>query len=61
MAYMVKVGLADVAISEDSDLIVYGCPEVAMKLSFNGQLKKFNFKQFKDNTAVSEMKDKSLL
>jgi len=26
MAYMVKKGFADFAISEDSDLIAYGCP-----------------------------------
>jgi exonuclease-1 len=36
MAYMVKMGMADFAISEDSDLIVYGCPIVAMKLGLNG-------------------------
>ena len=36
MSYMVKVGLADFAITEDSDLIVYGCPEIAMKLGLNG-------------------------
>ena len=27
MAYMVKQGIADFAISEDSDLIAYGCPK----------------------------------
>ena len=36
MAYMVKVGIADFAISEDSDLIAYGCPKVMMKLDFHG-------------------------
>lgn len=33
MAYMVAQGLADIAISEDSDLIAYGCPNIIMKLS----------------------------
>lgn len=34
IAYMVKEGLADFAISEDSDMITYGCPRVLMKLIF---------------------------
>ena len=36
MAYMVKQGIADFAISEDSDLIAYGCPKQLMKLDFFG-------------------------
>ena len=36
MAYMVKEGIADFAISEDSDLIAYGCPKMLMKLDFLG-------------------------
>ena len=34
MSYMVKAGIADFAISEDSDLIAYGCPKILMKLDF---------------------------
>lgn len=37
MAYMVKVGQADFAISEDSDLVAYGCPKILMKLDFFGK------------------------
>ena len=37
MAYMVKAGLAEFAISEDSDLIAYGCPKILMKLDFYGK------------------------
>ena len=33
MAFMVAEGQADIAISEDSDLIAYGCPNVIMKLN----------------------------
>ena len=33
MAYMVASGVADFAISEDSDLIAYGCPNIIMKLT----------------------------
>jgi len=36
MAFMVKQGIADVAISEDSDLIAYGCPNIIMKLTPHG-------------------------
>lgn len=61
MAYMVKVGLADFAISEDSDLIVYGCPIVALKLGLNGFLKKFSYREFKENEALKETENKNLL
>ena len=37
MAYMVKENIADFAISEDSDLVAYGCPKILMKLDFNGK------------------------
>ena len=36
MAFMVQQGLADFAISEDSDLIAYGCPSIVMKLTPSG-------------------------
>jgi exonuclease-1 len=30
LAFLVKQGYADVAITEDSDLLVYGCKEVCI-------------------------------
>lgn len=36
MTYMVREGIADLAITEDSDLIVYGCPIVFSKLTPTG-------------------------
>jgi len=36
MAYLVREGLADFAITEDSDLIVYGCPKIMVKMNWNG-------------------------
>jgi exonuclease-1 len=42
IAYMVKEKIADFAISEDSDLIAYGCPKLLMKLNFNGYCKVFS-------------------
>ena len=36
MAFMVKEGMADFAITEDSDLIAFGCTKTVVKLNFNG-------------------------
>ena len=33
---MVRKGYADFAITEDSDLIAYGCPRIMVKMNFNG-------------------------
>ena len=46
MAYMVQSGMADFAISEDSDLIAYGCPKIVMKLMPGGQCEQFSFEDF---------------
>lgn len=35
MAYMVREKIADFAVTEDSDLIAYGCPNTVLKLSLN--------------------------
>jgi len=54
MAFMVKEGIADFAISEDSDLIAYGCPKLLLKLNPFGTGQMFDFaafykKEFPDN------------
>lgn len=36
MAYMARNGIVDLVITEDSDLLAYGCPEVVFKLSRGG-------------------------
>ena len=46
MAFMVRDGQADFAISEDSDLIGYGCPRVVMKLTPVGGYQEFSFQHF---------------
>lgn len=48
MAFMVAEGQADIAISEDSDLIAYGCPNVIMKLNPFGVCQQFKFSDFYD-------------
>ena len=50
MAYMVKQGIADFAISEDSDLIAYGCPKQMMKLDFFGNAQMYSHEEFKSMT-----------
>lgn len=56
MAYMVKQGIADFAISEDSDLIAYGCPKMMMKLDFFGNGKMYSLDDFKAMTVPKEEK-----
>lgn len=46
MAYMVQQGFADFAISEDSDLIAYGCPKIMLKLNPMGTCEIFDFDDF---------------
>jgi exonuclease 1 len=36
MAYMARSGIVDLVITEDSDLLAYGCPEVVFKLQRGG-------------------------
>ena len=50
MAYMVKAGLAEFAISEDSDLVAYGCPKILMKLDFWGKAQAWSLEEFKKMT-----------
>jgi len=59
MAYMVKAELADFAISEDSDLVAYGCPRILMKLDFFGKAQEWNYDDFKSMELDVE-KDKTL-
>jgi len=55
MAYMVREGLADFAITEDSDLIAFGCPRTVLKLNFNGFGQLFDFDKFKkENNTTKE-------
>jgi exonuclease-1 len=47
MAYMVKEGLADFAITEDSDLIAFGCTRTCLKINWNGFAEMFDIEKFK--------------
>jgi len=59
MAYMVKEGIAEFAISEDSDLIAYGCPKLLMKLDWNGKAQLWSAEAFKV-MKINPEEDKSL-
>ncbi|UKK02460.2 hypothetical protein MACK_002553 [Theileria orientalis] len=37
ISYLCRSGIADIAISEDSDLVVYGCPKIIYKLDKEGK------------------------
>ena len=54
MAYMVREGLADFAITEDSDLIAYGCPKTVLKMNYNGFGQLFDHKAFKNEKNPKE-------
>jgi exonuclease 1 len=56
ISYMVKEGIADFAISEDSDLIAYGCPRLLTKLNFNGYGSVFAWDDFKSNKTLKDEK-----
>ena len=59
MSYMVKQGIADFAISEDSDLVAYGCPRIMMKMDHMGSCKEFNYDDFKEFEAKSAEEKKT--
>ena len=54
---MVREGIADFALSEDSDLITYGCPKLLMKLNFSGYCKVFSQTDFQDNKTLQTDKN----
>jgi 5'-3' exonuclease len=55
----VKEGIADFAISEDSDLIAYGCTRLMTKMNFFGKAKLIDWELFM-NDKEKHAKDKNL-
>ena len=49
MAYMVREGIADFAISEDADLIAFGCPKLFLKITNYGTGEVFEYSKFKND------------
>eukprot|EP00347_Sterkiella_histriomuscorum_P019678 403340704 len=54
IAYLVREGIADIAISEDSDLIAFGCPRLLMKLDFRGICQVFDADDFIQNNKITD-------
>lgn len=52
LAYLANNGLIDVIITEDSDMIPYGCPRTLFKLNKEGYVDEINFKDLSLVTAV---------
>lgn len=57
MAYMVKEGLADFAITEDSDLIAFGCKTVLLKLNYAGFGDLFDLEEFRKESNTEKWEE----
>lgn len=53
LAYLVKASLADIVITEDSDLLAYGCPEVLFKLDKTGECDHIRLADMPHNRTLS--------
>ena len=53
MAYLALSNLADVVITEDSDLLAYGCPEVLFKLDKTGECDHVRLADLPQNRTLS--------
>ena len=49
IAYLYKIGLIDMAISEDSDLLAYGTKKIIYKLNQDGKCEYLNFDEIRNN------------
>jgi 5'-3' exonuclease len=58
MAYMVKEGIADFAITEDSDLIAFGCNKLVLKMNHKGFGELFDYDAFKNETNYKDWDEK---
>jgi exonuclease 1 len=58
MAYFVREGIADFAITEDSDLIAFGCPKIVVKMNYAGYGEVFDIREFRAETNTAGWEDK---
>ncbi|EGR28613.1 hypothetical protein IMG5_171750 [Ichthyophthirius multifiliis] len=52
IAFMVRKGITDAAVTEDSDLICYGCPRVIFKLKLDGSCEYLDLNKYTENQAL---------
>jgi exonuclease-1 len=57
MAYMVKEGLADFAITEDSDLVAFGCNKLYLKFTYAAHGDLFDLDQFRNGMDNSKWEE----
>lgn len=48
LAYLAKIGYVDLVLTEDSDLLAFGCKRVLFKLGDSGEVKEINLNNLKD-------------
>ena len=60
VAFLIRNSYAHLAISEDSDLICYGCPKIIFKLGLSGECQFLNLLDYKEPIRRIAIKDKQL-
>lgn len=60
ISYLCKSGLADFGVSEDSDIVVFGCPVLVSKLQPSGDCSVVKINDLWDKEESKKIKDKSL-
>ena len=61
ISYLCKSGIADFAVSEDSDIVVFGCPTLVTKLQPGGDCSVIRINELWDKEISKGFKDKSLI
>lgn len=54
LAYMFQTRQIDIVFSEDSDLVAYGCTEIARHLKMNETVKYFSFNNLRNDSPAIE-------
>lgn len=60
ISYLCRSGIADFGVSEDSDIVVFGCPMLVSKLQPSGDCSVINFDDLWNKQVIKETKDKAL-
>ena len=60
ISYLCREGIADFAVSEDSDIVVFGCPTLVSKLQPSGDCSVIRINELWDKKKSKDIKDKTL-
>lgn len=60
ISYLCQAGIADFAVSEDSDIVVFGCPILVSKLQPSGDCSVIKIHDLWDESIKKSITDKSL-